>query len=319
MKKISVIVPVYNVENYLEKCVHSILKQTYSNLEIILIDDGSTDKSGSICDDLSNNDSRIIVVHTKNRGLSAARNKGIDLSTGEFIIFVDSDDFINEYMIEILYGNLIQNKADISICKFEKVHDNIEILKGNEQIVDNNPIVMSGRQALKQLYKENFIYYVVAWNKLYKRSLFEDLSYREGKIHEDEFIIHHLFYASKTIVFTKIPLYHYVIRDGSITNSTFRIQKLDILDALQERSVFYRENGITECIRENEYNYVIYFFNLYVTALKINRNDKKLKKYKKIFLKELYYLFNNPYFSYKEKLVWVLFIISPTLYSRRYQ
>lgn len=118
---ISVIIPIYNVEEYLEKCVNSVLNQTYSDLEIILVDDGSTDNSGKICDELKNKDNRIIVIHQENQGLSAARNAGIAKALGEYIAFVDSDDYIMEDMYETLYKNLEKTDADISICKYQYV------------------------------------------------------------------------------------------------------------------------------------------------------------------------------------------------------
>lgn len=124
---ISVIIPVYNVEEYLERCVNSVLKQTYNDLEIILVDDGSTDNSGKICDELKNKDDRIIVIHKENQGLSASRNIGIEKATGEYITFVDSDDYILEDMYETLYKNLIRNDADISMCKYQYVKEQQKI------------------------------------------------------------------------------------------------------------------------------------------------------------------------------------------------
>ena len=199
MPKISIIVPVYNVEKYLEKCIDSILNQSFRDFELILVDDGSTDNSGYVCDRYKDQDNRIIVIHKENGGVSSARNRGLDIARGDFIGFMDSDDFIHKDMYKILYDNLIKNEADLAICKAQNVYQD-ETIKLNN-IVEDFPVkVLTSKDALKKLYniRTTFVY---AWNKLYKRELFEELRYPENKIYEDEWLSPKLLYKSSKIVY----------------------------------------------------------------------------------------------------------------------
>ena len=191
---VSVIVPIYKVEPYLKKCVDSIRNQTYKNLEIILVDDGSPDECPKMCDDFAKEDNRIKVIHRKNGGLSAARNSGLEIATGKYIGFVDSDDYIHSKMYEILVGRLEEKSADLAVCR---VQDVFEI--GEEEALSTEEKVetMTNVEALKSIYGNWGTDMVVAWNKLYKRELFEELRYNEGKVHEDEFMIHKVLYNVK--------------------------------------------------------------------------------------------------------------------------
>ena len=182
MEKISIIVPIYNVEKYLEKCIKSILSQTYKNLEIILVDDGSPDKCGMICDKYKEIDDRIIVIHQENKGLSGARNTGLKNANGKYVCFIDSDDYINEHMIETLYENLIKTGSDISICDFFQVkeNENIKIKK-----IENAVKIMNKQECLKKLLYHKYKLDIVTWNKLYKQELFNNIEFPEGKIYED--------------------------------------------------------------------------------------------------------------------------------------
>lgn len=198
---ISIIVPVYNTSKYLEQCIKSILEQTYKKLEIILVNDGSTDQSPQICEKFRKSDSRITVIHQENQGLSAARNKGIEAATGKYLMFVDSDDYIGKDMVETLYSFLIENNADMSMCSFEYVTDT-----GDRVDVFNNPVkdeVLSNVESLNKLLEQNSWYYVVAWNKLYKKALWDDLKYPVGYIHEDEAVIHKIFCQCNRIATTE--------------------------------------------------------------------------------------------------------------------
>lgn len=173
--KISIIVPVYNVEKYLERCLDSILSQSFNAFELILVNDGSTDNSYKICEKYSYNDKRIKLINKENGGLSSARNAGIEASQGEYIGFIDSDDYIDKFMYEILYNYAEKNKSDIVICKYKKVDANFGM---NENLNYNvEEINYSNFQALNQLYEENNIEFVVMWNKLYKRSLFDNIKF----------------------------------------------------------------------------------------------------------------------------------------------
>jgi len=183
-EKISVIVPVYNVEQYLERCIDSIINQTYKNLEIILVNDGSTDNSGQLCDELAKKDDRIRVIHKKNGGLSDARNVGVDEAKAELIGFIDSDDYIDEDMYELLINNLKAANADLSMCGHYDVYNNVP----EAQVVDKKTWELSPREAIKMV-MEAKILSVTAVNKLYKKSLFSELRFEIGKIAEDAFIM----------------------------------------------------------------------------------------------------------------------------------
>ena len=160
---ISIIVPVYNVDKYIERCIQSIINQTYKNLEIILIDDGSTDKSGAICDKYSKIDNRINVIHKKNGGLSEARNVGLDIARGDYIGFVDSDDYIHPQMYELLYKNLIGTSADISIIKHIRKEEEL----GLGDI--NSKKVYSNLEAIENILKKDSGIFIASCNKLYKK------------------------------------------------------------------------------------------------------------------------------------------------------
>lgn len=224
---ISVIVPVYNVSKYLRKCIDSILSQTYTNLEIILINDGSTDNCHEICDYYAGMDKRIKVIHKKNGGLSSARNCGLQIATGEYIGFVDSDDYINPSMYELLYCNLISSSADLSMCGYYHTYTDNEISNSNKI---NKIIVTDAKGALEILLKGK-LSTIMAWNKLYKKDIFESLVFPVGKTMEDAFIIVEIISFCKKVVVDTSPQYHYVHRSNSITSTPYDKSTIDIVDA----------------------------------------------------------------------------------------
>ena len=239
---ISVIVPIYNVEKYLEKCIESIINQTYRNLEIILVDDGSLDNSGAICDEYAKRDKRIRVIHKENGGLSDARNAGINVAKGEYIGFIDGDDYIDVSMYEKLIEALIANNTDMSICNFRYVDEKGEKVAKEEFPIQNS--VVEGNDILKKdMFENNYWYWVVAWNKLYKKEIFEKLRFPKGKVHEDEFIIHHVLY-NRTLVGISDCLINYVQRSGSIMSNNSNIKIFDKAEAIINRANFYIENNI---------------------------------------------------------------------------
>lgn len=180
--KVSVVVPIYNVENYLEECIESILNQTYSNIEVILIDDGSTDGSGALCDEYKKKDKRIYVLHKKNGGLSDARNMGIDNAKGEYITFVDSDDIIARDMIEYLLCLLNTYKADMAVCQCDYVDENSKLIKNISNV--KKTCVSGIEECLKTLLVDSGLN-TVAWGKIYKTDYFKNVRYPIGKYHED--------------------------------------------------------------------------------------------------------------------------------------
>lgn len=224
MCEISIIVPVYNVEKYLNKCVDSILNQTFKDFELILVDDGSPDNSGTICDQYAKEDTRVRVIHKENGGLSSARNAGIEVAQGKFLGFVDSDDYIAEDMYELLYNNILQEDADLSICGIYDIYK------------DKNPKVSPGfkkvctKVEMIKMVLEAKLVSVHAVNKLYKRSLFDKIRYPVGIITEDAAIIFQVLDQCKKIIFDASQKYYYFHRDESISSKKFSIRDLDTIE-----------------------------------------------------------------------------------------
>ena len=248
---ISVIVPVYNVEIYLETCILSITNQTYENLEIILIDDGSTDSCPAICDKWSENDRRIKVIHKKNGGLSDARNTGIDIAKGEYFIFVDSDDKIKPQMISALYRCIVENNCKISLCNIICTDDNYQPLKENGDIIPQG--VYSSKDVIIKLANQSFSWkWVVAWNKIYHRSLFENLRYPKGKYHEDEYLIVPLLLQVEKVAVISEELYYYVQREGSIMSEGVLYRRLNSIEAFFLRLEYLSKIGREDLIKNFE-------------------------------------------------------------------
>lgn len=270
---ISIVIPVYKVEKYIHRCIDSVLNQTYKNLEIILVDDGSPDNCGIICDEYSQKYERIKVIHKKNGGLSDARNVGLNTISGEYIGFIDSDDWIENGYIEKLYRLINKYNADISVCNFIKTSCKDKNLDCNLKVEIKE---YTNIQALEQYYDIYSIQMVVAWGKLYKRSLFKDIEFPIGKIHEDEYITYKLFYRSNKVVLTTEPLYYYWQRSDSIMGLGFNIKgQIDAIDAFEERARFFKKVGL-ENLSGKTYKTV--FFMYLVLLEYVNRFENKINK-----------------------------------------
>ena len=235
--KVSIIVPIYNVEKYLKRAVDSIIAQTHKNIEILLVDDGSPDSCGDICDEYALNDNRIIVIHKKNGGLSSARNAGIEKATGKYILFVDSDDYILPNMVERLL-NVAYNNCDIVQCDFFRFEDKIP-----ESPLKKDFEVITSKSALNRIDSAE---YMAAWNKLYIAELFDDIRFPDGKIHEDVGCTYKLFYKAQKIAIIKDKLYGYFTNPCSITTSKIKSNKLDLIDAYIGQVRFFNEKGLKE-------------------------------------------------------------------------
>lgn len=241
---ISVIVPVYNVAPYLHLCVDTILQQTYSNLEIILVASKSDDDSVDICDSYVSKDSRISVIHTPAEGLSKARNVGIDIAKGEYLIFIDSDDFIAPDFIETLYTLLIESKSDIAQCDFLRVPQET---RRADALYSDSIRLFSGRDMCYNFYDLELGYTtVVAWSKIYRRKLFEGIRYPVGRLHEDVATTHKLFYRANQVAVTRSKLYFYRQVETSIMGKPWSLKRLDTLRARQERMDFFKDVGDDE-------------------------------------------------------------------------
>lgn len=242
---ISVIIPCYQVEAYIERCLDSVLEQTYQNLQIILVDDGSLDNSGSICDQYEKKDTRIQVIHQENQGLSAARNTGLSIAKGEYISFVDSDDQIASNMIEVLYGVAENKQADIVMCDYEKVSEDYNMLESNLPVAYENQLEQGVlvTNVMEEYFFSDDTSYTVVWNKLYRRELFSKLRFPVGKKVEDEFVSYRLLYQANAVARVRKKLYFYRMREDSIMN----LRKFDkyqhACEAYEERNVFFKEKG----------------------------------------------------------------------------
>ncbi|MBR3490122.1 MAG: glycosyltransferase [Bacilli bacterium] len=262
---ISVIVPIYNVSGCVEKCIDSIIVQTYSDLEIILIDDGSTDGSGEICDRYEMLDSRIIVVHKDNGGLSSARNTGLSVATGDFISFVDSDDYLENSMLEELKKNMEEFDSDISICNFYFVDKMGK--KKNFRFSKNN-FVSFGKDKFVNIQNQYDYLTVYSWNKLYKKMVFSNIRYPEGRIYEDSYALCDILNNAYSVSYILKPLYNYVKREDSITNS-FDTNHFDKIGSFNKKIDFFNDKGYFDLAKEEK--------NRKMTCLIINLS--KIKRY----------------------------------------
>lgn len=230
MDLISVIVPVYKVEAYLDRCVQSIVNQTYQNLEIILVDDGSPDNCGAMCDAWAEKDSRIRVIHKANGGLSDARNAGMEIATGEFIAFVDSDDYIAVNMYEMLLNRLQEDQSDVAVCNATLVFEDGSASCSIAQLMN---CILSREIAMKSIIEERLLKYPV-WLRLYRRNLIQNLPFLVGKLHEDVFWSYQAIGAANKISIVDSPLYYYTQRQESIMGASYNIRRLDGLEAKAE-------------------------------------------------------------------------------------
>lgn len=282
---ISVIVPIYNVEKYIRKCIDSIIKQEYKNLEIILVDDGSPDKCGEICDEYAKIDERIKVVHKANGGLSDARNVGIKCSNGEYIGFVDSDDYIEKDMYKVLFFNMLQHNADISICKYRKIYEN---KKSKKIIYDNIDVkVFDGEEKIKELLLGKNIS-DHAMNKLYKKNVFNNVEFRKGYKFEDIDIMYKLFENSDRIVLTEYIGYNYLQRENSIINSMDTRATLDLIEVVKDRYNYYKNNKMLSEINKFRRAKFAYRYHILMARIKSHEYDSNIMKNEYTFFKTSY-------------------------------
>lgn len=238
MPKISVIVPVYKVEKYINRCVDSILAQTFQDFELILVDDGSPDNCGAICDEYAARDGRIVVIHQENCGLSAARNAGIDWafknSNSEWISFVDSDDWLHIEYLNALYSAVGGNRKCVSLCRFLRVDEKEKAIEGDYTCKGIT---------FEELYSETHEGFsgVIAWAKLYPKEFWRDIRFPIGKLHEDLYITHQVLYQCERIVLVNASLYFYYQRNDSIMNSEWTVRRLDELEASEMYATFFRD------------------------------------------------------------------------------
>lgn len=300
---VSIIVPIFNVEKYLRKCIDSIINQTYDNLEIILVDDGSPDQSGKICDEYAAKDRRIKVIHKENEGVSEARNIGIKLSSGEFILFVDSDDYIEAHTIEIMIAIAKQRKADIVMADIIFVDEFDQEIKESEKNKTKDEekkfIEYTKDQAIDRFVRDDW----GPWNKLYRASIHKNIYFPKGKIHEDEAIMFQILDNCNKMIKINNKLYYYRKRMNSTTSAGYSLKKMDWLEAWEENVLFLEKNYPQVENKAIDKLVMVALYNL-DNLLKRNDNDDK------IYIQEIISILNryikkilfNPYVNIRKKM-----------------
>lgn len=277
---VTIVVPVYKVEKYIDKCINSILNQTYKNLEIILVDDGSPDTCGEICDNYAKQDIRIKVIHKENGGLSDARNAGIDIATGRFISFIDSDDYIDSEYIELLYRTIIKDKSDMAISSHKAIYENGTILEkatGEESILDS-------KEVLKRILYDDGID-LSAWAKLYKMELFKEIRYPKGRLFEDAATTYKLIDRCKSISIISKSTYNYVIRRSSITNENFSEKKMDLIISTEEMCNYVKKK-YPDLEKASNRRLMYAYLSTLTQLLKSNKRNAKIEKQLYFYIKE---------------------------------
>lgn len=304
--KISIIVPVYKVEKYLNKCIDSILNQSYKNIEVILVDDGSPDNCGKICDEYLLKDNRIRVIHKENGGLSSARNAGLDIATGDYIGFVDSDDWIEPKMYETLIENVIKYNAQISVGGVVDLLEEGNKYTSIKSTFDGNIKIqcLNKEDAMKKFFLGSWS----AWDKIYKREVHEKIRFPEGEINEDEAIAMQILDNCEKIVYTNEVFYNYIKRSDSITTSEFSEKKLDWYKNCKRNLEFIKENYSSL----NEYAEVRFCNSIMWSLRCIAIENKDFKDSINMLLSNLRdnkkELLNNNLISKKEKM-WIKILL----------
>lgn len=278
--KISIIVPIYNVENYLDKCIKSIVNQSFKNLEIILVDDGSPDNCPAICDEWAKKDNRIKVIHKENGGLSDARNAGLAVATGEYIAFVDSDDYIEADMYKKLLSVALNNKCDIVSCKLRMVYENDKNFVTKDDSEDI--IIYSTEDAMSALIDDKIRQ--VVWNKLYKADIVKNIPFEVGKYHEDEFWSYQAIGNATKIAAIDYTGYNYLQRSGSIMGNGYSLKRLDAVEAKCLRQE-YLDNNVPVLSQQGLINLIftcVYHGQLALIYLCKHERTFSLKKLKEI-------------------------------------
>lgn len=285
---ISVIVPIYKVEQYLEKCLNSILNQTFKNLEIILVDDGSPDQCGKMCDEYAKMDDRIHVIHKINGGLSDARNCGMDIMTGQFVTFIDSDDYVRSDYIEKLFEPIAAGIASISMCDIQPVNEQGEYLGKTEEGFTE---ILSGEQVILQELRGKWEF-VTAWGKLYPAGIFKELRFPVQRVYEDEYIFPKIFWGQEKIAHVQKSAYYYLKRGESIMGEGYSPKKCcDYWDMWHERILMFEGENIQSCIIQSYIAWNV----LYLVRNREKMSEDEKIKFKADIRKYFLQIFNKPF------------------------
>lgn len=318
MPELSIIVPVHNCEKYIEKCINSILNQTFKDFELILVNDGSSDNSGKVCDYFKEADSRIKVIHQKNMGVSVARNVGLDISNGKYIGFIDGDDYIEKDMYEFLYSNIKKYEAEVAICGIENIFIKND---GSEKLIHQTSDfsgvkILNGEEAFSESLKSK-IFSVNPVNKLFDKKLFEGERFPEWKISEDAFIIPSILLKAKKVVCKADIKYYYVRHENSITTSSFFEKDWNVTEAYLNHLNTVKKH-YPKLIKEAEFrhiwSYIYVLDKMIVSKNKVSKSD--YDKALKFIRKNIFKIIFNPYFSLKRKIVSCVLMMNENLYKK---
>ncbi|MEE1502714.1 MAG: glycosyltransferase family 2 protein [Acutalibacteraceae bacterium] len=301
MPLISVIVPVYKVEPYLSRCINSILTQSYTDFELILIDDGSPDNCGKICDEYAQKDNRIQVIHKENGGLSSARNAGIDWvfanSNSQWLTFIDSDDWIHPQYLELLLSGANSTNTDICVCEYTETSEFSDFENLNK--------VNAQKLSTEDFFVNHHVTAIIACCKIYKKNCFENIRYPVGKLHEDEYTTYKILFEKNYISYLKDPLYFYYTNPDSIVRSEWSPKRLDAITAYEEQIAYFRKNGYKKALVKVERKLLWYIIAQVELTEKSDeyayltpKFKKDLRIYLKIFKADANLSINNGYDFY---------------------
>lgn len=267
MPQISIIIPVYKAEKFLNKCVDSILNQSFSDFELILVDDGSPDGSGAICDAYAQKDNRVRVIHQQNQGQSVARNNAMGQMTGTWVMFVDSDDWMHPRTLELLFNAVQEKRVRISVCGYADT-------TGADPKVRDEMLTVE-MWSPKDFYMQRFVNATVCWGKLYHRDCFADIRFPVGKYIDDEYFTYRLLFAQKTLAVISAPLYAYFVNPESITKRAWNPKRLDAWGAYEEQLAFFEKLGDEDLVR---YRYRGYLENAMANLAEAQKFPQKFEK-----------------------------------------
>lgn len=312
MPEISIIVPVYNVAQYLHKCVDSILAQTFSDFEVILVDDGATDDSGAICDEYARKEPRVRVIHKPNGGLSDARNAGIEAAKAPYLGFIDSDDYISREMFQLLHDDITKENADLAICGIYDVYGD-----KTPREKPHTYEVLNREAAIVKIFEGNIIS-VHAVNKLYRREIFDQVRYPKGKYHEDSYVILDVLGQCDKIVADTKQVYYYTHREGSINTEHFSAKQFDFIDAWEknEKKLAEASPKVRHVARQR-----VCFANFLVLDKLLNGNARQdypteCKQMVKYLRHNAGFIFKDEIFTKSRKIAMVALLFSVSLYSQ---
>ena len=297
---ISVVIPVYKVEKYLNECVQSVLLQTYENLQVILVDDGSPDRCGEMCDKWADKDHRIQVIHKKNGGLSDARNAGLAVAAGAYIAFVDSDDWIAPQMYEVMLKTIKEQNADIVACGIVNTY-------GDRQILYTPPYCIGSSEKFLRMIYEDTVFSVSAWNKLYRKSCWSNFQFPKGKLCEDAFTTFLLVDNANKIVQISEAFYYYRIRENSIMTSGFRHARMDEEEAWRCNYEYMRAHYPS--IAKKAFDFYLQKVNMLIHTISREQRESFKQDYQKLYgiLKEnLSYILFRSNSSYKYRIKFLI-------------